>query len=253
MNKIGPEKSEIDITFFVPCLNEERNIIGAIENIIAAVKEFTFSYEIIIIDDCSTDNTVQIIENYIARHPDIPIIFKKNNKTLGLGRNFINGAFLGKGKYYKIVAGKNDEPKESIVRLLQRLGDADIILPYFIHNDPRGLSRKILSRLFTKIVNIISGYNLKYYNSSAIHLRSNVVRWCPHSSGNGFHAELLVLLLNAKKTYIEVPIKIVAYRNRSTKVFTVKNALSVLYSLCNIFTYRLKKSPPIIKETKHNV
>ena len=240
MNEFVQEKNEVDITFFVPCRNEENNIIAAIENIIAAVSDFNYSFEILVFDDNSADNSVGLIESYMKKHPDVDIALKKNEVSLGFGHNFIEGAFQGKGKYYKIVAGKNDETKDSIKAILKELGTVDVVIPYFT-DDPRGFFRRNLSGLFTHIVSFLSGYSLKYYNSSALHLRSNVMRWCPRSSGNGFHAELLTLLLNAGATYKEVPIKVVARENRSSKVFSFLNFLSVTHSLINIFIYRIRK------------
>ncbi len=240
MNEFVQEKNEVDITFFVPCRDEENNIIGAIENIIAAVSDFKYSFEILVFDDNSIDKTFELIESYMKEHQDVPITLKKNEVSMGFGHNFIEGAFIGRGKYYKIVAGKNDETKDSIIEILKELGTVDIVIPYF-KDDPRDYFRRNLSGLFTRIVSFLSGYSLKYYNSSALHLRSNVMRWCPRSSGNGFHAELLTLLLNAGATYKEVPIKVIARKNRSSKVFSFLNFLSVTHSLINIFIYRIRK------------
>ena len=44
-------------------------------------------------------------------------------------------------------------------------------------------------KTFTFLVNLISGYHLKYYNGMAIHLRYNVMRWHPSSYGFGFQAD----------------------------------------------------------------
>ena len=91
--------SECDITFFVPCYNEESNVIPSIENIIGAAIETGVSYEILLVDDSSQDNTVSMVEDYIKTHPEIPITLVKNKKNRGLGRNYVEGAYISKGKY----------------------------------------------------------------------------------------------------------------------------------------------------------
>src|SRR3989338_10550670 len=92
----------IDITFFVPALNEERHIVRTIETILSSVKATGHSFEIIVIDDNSSDNTPTIVENFQEKHPDAPIILKKNETTKGLGYNYVEAAFIGKGKYYMV-------------------------------------------------------------------------------------------------------------------------------------------------------
>ncbi len=240
MNEHGKDKNEVDITFIVPCLNEENNIIGTIENILGVVNEFNFSYEIIITDDKSTDKTVEIVKDFIKQSPGVPIKLIKNKKVLGLGCNFIEGAFLGKGKYYMLVAGMNCLPKEAIIAILEKKGTADIVVPYFVDNDPRKLYRKMISRLYTGIINLLGGYSLRYYNGSPLHLRYNVMRWSPRTSGHGLFPELLIILLNHGATYTEVPIEITFQKNRSSKAISLQNFSSVILSFINIIIYRIR-------------
>ena len=54
---------KINITFFVPCCNEEKNIVKTLENIINSVGNI--KYEILVCDDGSKDNTKEIVKNYI--------------------------------------------------------------------------------------------------------------------------------------------------------------------------------------------
>ena len=88
---------------------------GTLDAIADAVTEVGCSYEIIVIDDGSTDKTSQLVEQYCREHPSLPIRLYKNPKNLGLSRTYVNGAFLGRGKYYRFIGGDNAEPKEAIV------------------------------------------------------------------------------------------------------------------------------------------
>jgi hypothetical protein len=56
--------------------------------------------------------------------------------------------------------------------------------------------RRALSHSYTRIVNALSGHNIRYYNGLALHLRYNVMRWGPYSFGFGFQAELITRLLD---------------------------------------------------------
>jgi glycosyltransferase involved in cell wall biosynthesis len=54
--------------------------------------------EIIIVDDCSIDNTVAILKQYAVSYPDITIF--ENEKNLGYSKNFEKAMSLAKGEYF---------------------------------------------------------------------------------------------------------------------------------------------------------
>ncbi|MBT4258908.1 MAG: glycosyltransferase family 2 protein [Nitrospina sp.] len=231
---------ECDITFFVPCFNEENNIVFSLENIIRASIETGVSYEILLVDDNSQDNTVSVIENYMRTHSDIPITFVKNKKNRGLGRNYVEGAYISKGKYYMLVNGDNAEPLEAIVAIVQKLNLADMIVPYFGKKDARSLGRRKVSSTFTFLVNLFSGHSLKYYNGPVAHLKLNVMRWHADTDGFGYQAEILSRLLMEGASFIEVEISNIDRESGVTKAFSTKNFLAVSHSLFQIFLRRVR-------------
>ena len=58
-------ENKYDITLCIPCLDDENNIISTIYSIREAMDEFDYSYEIIIIDDHSKDNSAKLVKDYI--------------------------------------------------------------------------------------------------------------------------------------------------------------------------------------------
>jgi len=68
-----------------------------------------------------------------------------------------------------------------------------MILAY-LRDDPRHWQRKYISRLFTALVNLISGNHIRYYNGTSIHLRYNVMRWHSDTYGFAFNAEIVTRL-----------------------------------------------------------
>jgi glycosyltransferase involved in cell wall biosynthesis len=240
-NENCADDKEVDITFFVPCLNEEKNVIDSIETVISAVAEVKqiTSYEILIFDDHSSDRTIAVVENYQKLHPDLPIRLIKNEQTRGLGYNYVEGAFIGRGKYYRLVCGDNQEAKDSMVKQFKKIGIADMILTYN-STDTRPKSRQFLSRIFVGIVNWLNGFSIKYYNSCVIHYRYNVMRWHPNSYGFAYQAELVTQLLYKNKTYLEVPIEGIDRPGGGSRAFTIQNLLSVSHSLLQILFRRVK-------------
>jgi hypothetical protein len=154
----------------------------------------------------------------------------------------VDGAFLGRGKYYRLVCGDNTEPKDTLRTIFCQMGNADMVIPY--HSEVRGkpLVRRILSRAYTRLVNALSGYQMHYYNGCALHLRYNVMRWGPYSFGFGFQAELITRLLDEGATFIEIPVN-ATHVEKSTRNSAINygNFLSVGHTLLEIFIRRLRK------------
>jgi glycosyltransferase involved in cell wall biosynthesis len=231
--------AEFDITFFVACYNEEKNILDTLENLRTTMEDMPYTYEIIVVDDGSKDQTASIVRNYQDSHPDMEIELVVNPHNRGLSVNFVEAAFLGRGVYYKLICGDNVDDKESLQATLNRIGEADLIIPYHQEIMGRSWARRNLSRSYTRLVNLLSGQSLHYYNGCAIYRRADVMRWHSRSSGFGFQADLVTRLLMQGATFVEIPI---VGRERSggkSTALTIKNWFSVGRTLISIFTQRL--------------
>jgi dolichol-phosphate mannosyltransferase len=227
-----------DISIFVPCLNEEKNVVGAIEKVLTACGNVGLSFEIMVFDDGSTDRTSDVVREYQTMHPELPLRLFQLKKNRGLSPNFTDGAFYGKGKYYRCVAGDNYESLESHEAILREIGAADIIVPVYTQVDHRGISRTLISRTYTWLANRASGYRIGYYNGFAVYRRWHVMRYNVEGSGFGFQAEMLTRLLNEGMTYKEVYLR--ATYNGVTSAFTLRNFVSVGYSLFKIAMRRAR-------------
>ena len=161
----------LDLTIFVSCYNEAEFIVDTLDVIVGAMKVVNKSYEILVIDDGSKDDSVLLIKKYIEEHPALNIILRINNKNKGLAQNYVDGAFIGKGKYYRLICGDNAEPLDTIVSVLQMMGEADIIVPYYVSAEGKSSSRQFISKTFTSIINVVSGIKINYYNGLQLHLR----------------------------------------------------------------------------------
>jgi glycosyltransferase involved in cell wall biosynthesis len=238
---LNPEyAAALDVTIFVSCYNEAEHIIKTLGNITAAFAELgSLTYETIIIDDCSTDGSPAIIQDYVLKHPDQRIIFRKNLVNTGWAQNYIDAAFMGAGKYYRVVCGDESEPKETIIEVFRHLGEADILIPYYATTEGRSLYRLMLSRLYTALVNCLSGFHLHYYNGLHVHLRYNVMRWHSNTRGFGFQADILCLLLGRGFSYREIPVTTIEQKSGRSTALGFRNFLSVAHTLFDILARRI--------------
>lgn len=98
------KRNEIFISIIIITYNSSCFILDTLESI----KTQSFSnFEVIICDDCSSDNTIELIQNWIEENKtgiqDIRLIV--NNNNLGISANCNKGAKYARGKWIKFLAG----------------------------------------------------------------------------------------------------------------------------------------------------
>jgi glycosyltransferase involved in cell wall biosynthesis len=200
-----PKSTNIrDITIFIACFNEEENVLATFEAVTSALSTLELSWEIIVIDDASTDKTAELVKNYMTTHSDDPVLLVCREVNQGLAQNFVDAAFLGTGRYYRLINGDNVESSQQIATILSHVGEADLIIPTHEQTGSRTLFRRVLSRTFTHLVNVISDYRINYYNGCTVHIRYDVMRWHSDSQGFDFQADFITKLLDKGRTYLEV-------------------------------------------------
>lgn len=91
-------RSAVKVTVCIPTYNSEVYLEEAIESVIS--QEFK-DYELIIVDNCSTDSTCSIIEKYIKKYPALR--FYQNPKNLGMVGNFNKCIGHSRGEYVKFL------------------------------------------------------------------------------------------------------------------------------------------------------
>lgn len=236
-----PEFEELaEVTFFVPCFNEEANVINTVNKLVAVSAELGLTYEIVVFDDGSTDRTVERVKTFQAEHPELRVRLLINRVNQGVARNFVEAGFQGRGKYFRLICGDDVEPKETLRKILEKTGEADIIIPYHTKVEGRSQFRRVLSRTYTKLVNLASGQNLHYYNGMPLFRRYDVMRFHVEATGLGYQAEFLLRLLQEGRSFVEVPL--IASDRAGSMALNFRNFLSVGYSLFKILVRRTRNA-----------
>jgi len=73
-------------TVVLPCYNEEGHVLEEIERISLAMDASGLSYELLVIDDASTDNTLQVVQSASATYPNMRILPFHRNGGSGTAR-----------------------------------------------------------------------------------------------------------------------------------------------------------------------
>ena len=87
------------LSIIIPCFNNEHTISRTLDSILT--QKTDFPYEIIIINDASTDDTNIVLNNYMVNHQNILII--NHNHNMGNAQSFYDGLSHAKGDFFCVL------------------------------------------------------------------------------------------------------------------------------------------------------
>ena len=90
----------LKLSYIIPVYNGEQSILCTLNSIYAVGLEET-DFEIIVVDDCSKDNTISVLNEYAKLHPNIHILQQPFNQKQGMARN--RAIPLATGEYITFV------------------------------------------------------------------------------------------------------------------------------------------------------
>ena len=126
--------SEIFLSVIIPAYNEETRIAGSLEKISVYLEQQSYAYEIIIVDDGSTDHTVSLVKDILKRIAAHGTIIQ-NGVNRGKGYSVRQGVLRSRGKYVLFSDADLSTPIEELEKLLYSLEQG-----YDIAIGSRGLS-----------------------------------------------------------------------------------------------------------------
>lgn len=131
-------KHMYEITITIPVYNAGKYLGDLLESIIHQ----TFDYhkiEVIMVDDCSTDNSRDVMDDYAAKYENfISVKLDKNHKIAGTARN--KGMELAHGKYLMFADADDFYPEDAIQVMYDTIENkqADFIIANYINTDEDG-------------------------------------------------------------------------------------------------------------------
>lgn len=147
-----------ELTVIVPCYNEAQIIEETFPRLQRFLETIQISYEIIIIDDCSKDNTVAFIQKMIGNRSKI-IQFIQHSQNKGRGYTVREGISLAKGTYVGFIDIDLEVPEFYILPAIMKLREnKDIVIGqrfYRVTLSFSSLLRWSTSRGYNKIIRYI--------------------------------------------------------------------------------------------------
>src|SRR6476469_6227086 len=103
------------LSILVPALNEVDNLAATVERLLRAASLLIPDFEIIVVDDGSTDGTSELADGLAAAQEQVRVIH--NGRNMGLGYSYRRGIDVARKRYFVYIPGDNSWPYESFLRL----------------------------------------------------------------------------------------------------------------------------------------
>jgi glycosyltransferase involved in cell wall biosynthesis len=154
------------LSIVIPAYNEERTIHLILDKIKAVTLPDGIEKELILTNDCSSDDTEGAIQKYIAANPDLPIIYQKHAVNKGKGAALHTGIARATGDFIIVQdADLEYDPREFGILLRPILdGFADVVYgSRFMGGRPHRILffwHSIGNKFLTNLSNLLTNLNL---------------------------------------------------------------------------------------------
>lgn len=209
--------SKHSISIAIPTYNEEENVEGVINNTLQSLPKYFKDWEIIIVDDGSTDKTPEIAERLAKKHTEVRVIHQPNG---GYSKAMLAGIMAAKKEFVAYMPADGQFLVDDMRYCFEVMENNDLILGYRGGRPDYTLRRMVMSYGYLMLLVIL--FDIKYMDVGWVNIwkTKKVQNLDLHGTGGIFIlTEIVVKFMQKKYKIIEAPS---FYHIR--KAGTVKNA-----------------------------
>lgn len=247
----------LDVSIVIACYNEEALLEASVADIVATMDASRYEYELIFIDDASSDRTVEIIKKICAGKSNYRYVCHAEN--VGRGGTVVEGIRLAKGRVAGFLDVDLEVPSKHIPELAAAIIDgscsvATVSRSYRLSLRPLALLRTVLSSGYRRLVNLT--LHLPYVDTETGYKFFDRRRILPvldecQNVGWFWDTEIMALAAKHNLTVKEMP---GFYERRIDKTSSVRVVGDTLVYAKDLLAFgrRLKTAGPGAEETAAN-
>jgi glycosyltransferase involved in cell wall biosynthesis len=197
-----------ELSVFLPIYNEEGNVASVIESTIAAASKYAEKWEILLIDDGSSDNTLKIVTEAAQSSTNIRVI--RHEKNLGYGASLKTGFYNSKYDWIAFIDSDGQFDFSEIAKFIEKQKEtgADLVIGYYKKRKV-SLTKIITSKVWETVVFIFFGLKVHDIDCGFKLISRKVIDKIPKlesKRGAFISSELLIKSKKMNLKFAEVPI-----------------------------------------------
>lgn len=225
---------QVSVTVLLPAYNEELAIASTVQRI----KELYPDFEVLVVDDGSTDKTIQFAMDAGANvwpHP----------YNIGNGAAIKTGLRCAKGEWVVMMDADGQHQPEDIANLLEYRNHFDMVVGARSHGSKTSLHRDIANKLYNWFASYVTKFQVKDLTSGFRLVKTEVARQYIYLLPNTFSypSTLTMAYLRSGRSVKYVSIQTLARKGRSkikllsdgTRFFLIISKVATLFSPLRVF------------------
>jgi len=233
------------LSIVIPAYNESARIEATLARVLECVETRHWDAEILVVDDGSTDNTATIIQQWMARHPQLHLV--KNPGNRGKGYSVRNGLLQAAGEIVMFTDADLSAPIEEATSLIEAIdAGADVAIgSRWLDKQKQTVHQPMYRRFFGRCFNWVTrriiglpfkdtqcGFKAFRRDAAQVIFRLQTIeRW-------GFDPEILYIARKLKFTIIEVPVT--WGHDERSRISYLKDGMKMLEEMAEIRTNSIR-------------
>ena len=233
-----PSTYSSDLVIVVPALNCEADIENTIRELLPVVRQAGIHFEIVAINDGSSDRTGAIIDRLAGEISGIRAIH--HEQCQGVGQSFAEVLGNIGAPYITLIPGDNAFRAASLAPVFSFVGHYDLIVSYRANREARTLSRALMTGLMCRSLNLLFWLNLHDYSSVVVYPVERLRGLHLASQGYTYQTEAVISLIKQGCTLKQVQVELNPEIPGSSRAFNFKvMRLFALTAMRLFFRYQL--------------
>jgi glycosyltransferase involved in cell wall biosynthesis len=232
------------VSLVIPMYNEELNIEHAVAHSVESLVKYAGDYEILIVDDASTDSSARIVEGITAANPRVRMLRHERNRKLGATlRTGFDAATMDLVFYMDADIPFDPDVLGRAMRAMDLTG-ADMIAAYRHDRTMEGLKRGVYTLVYNWLIGLLFGWPHRDINFSFKLMKRRLLEVIElKSEGSLIDAELVVKAKNAGFSIQQIGIDYFPRSRGVSHLGSFGVVLKILRELVTLFPEMRKRRP----------
>lgn len=192
----------IEISLVSTVYNEEQSIDKLLTALDVVFKKSNLSYELVIVDDGSTDNSLQVLKGFIGLIPNLRVVEIYKNK--GQSAALSAALSVARGKWVIMMDGDLQHDPEFVPQFIALSEQNHDLISSYRERRQEKFIRKVITAISNRINRYLIGVDIKDFGSSFRMIHSDILKAITDSNGYVYY-NTAALYKNARNV-IEIPI-----------------------------------------------